>query len=69
MLVTLSEHFSGTSIHAVCDSWFGNNGLLAPARKLIGIKFHTLSRLRSNIVIYAMPAINYSLRRRLGKYS
>jgi len=57
MLVTLSEHFSGTSILAVCDSWFGNNGLFAPARKLIGIKFHILSRLRSNIVIYAMPAI------------
>ncbi len=57
MLVTLSKYFSGTSILAVCDSWFGNNGLFAPARKLIGIKFHVLSRLRSNIVLYAMPAI------------
>lgn len=55
MLVTLSEYFSGTSMLAVCDSWFGNNGLFAPARKLIGKTFHILSRLRSNIVLYAMP--------------
>ncbi|MDX8411991.1 MAG: transposase [Mariprofundaceae bacterium] len=55
MLVMLSTHFSGMSILSICDSWFGNNGLLAPARKMIGDAFHLLSRLRSNITLYAMP--------------
>jgi len=65
MIAMLAAHFSGLSacghaqagmsILAVCDSWFGNNGLLAPARKLIGNVFHLLSRLRANIVLYAMP--------------
>jgi len=55
MLTELSEHFAGASILAVCDSWFGNNGLFAPARKRIGASFHILSRLRSNIILYDMP--------------
>lgn len=55
MLTELSGHFSGTSILAVCDSWFGNNGLFAPARKRIGSDFHILSRLRSSIILYDMP--------------
>lgn len=57
MLVKLAEHFSGCAILAVCDSWFGNNGLFAPARKLIGNRFNILSRLRSNIILYAMPPV------------
>jgi len=56
MIAMLAAHFSGMSILTICDSWFGNNGLLAPARKLIGNRFHMLSRLRVNIVLYAMPA-------------
>jgi len=55
MIAMLAAHFSGMSILTVCDSWFGNNGLLAPARKLMGENFHLLSRLRSDIVLYAMP--------------
>jgi len=55
MLTILASHFKGMSILAVCDSWFGNNGLFAPARKKIGGTFNLLSRLRSNIILYAMP--------------
>ena len=55
MIAMLAAHFSGMSILTVCDSWFGNKGLFAPARKLMGESFHLLSRLRSNIVLYAMP--------------
>lgn len=66
MLVELSACFSGLSachaqagisILVVCDSWFGNNGLFAPARKMIGASFHILSRLRCNIILYAMPPV------------
>ncbi len=63
MLVILSEYFSGISILAVCDSWFGNNGLFAPARKLIGTKFHILSRLRSNIILYICSVFLYGKKR------
>jgi len=56
MLTMLAAHFSGMPILAVCDSWFGNNGLFAPAREKIGDTFHLLSRLRSNLTLYAMPS-------------
>jgi len=56
MLIKLSACFSGLSILVVCDSWFGNNSLFAPARKIIGASFHMLSRLRCNIILYAMPS-------------
>jgi len=55
MIAMLTAHFSGMSIRTVCDSWFGNKGLFAPDRKLMGEHFHLLSRLRANIVLYAMP--------------
>lgn len=55
MLEEVAKFFSDASILAVTDSWFGNNGLLKPARKAIGIRFHLLSRLRSNAVLYAKP--------------
>jgi len=55
MIAMLAAHFVGLSILVVCDSWFGNNGLFAPARRLLGDVFHLLSRLRANIVLYAMP--------------
>ncbi|MDQ7001517.1 MAG: transposase [Ghiorsea sp.] len=57
MLHTLSKHFAGMPILAVCDSWFGNNGLFAPTRKLVGNTFHILSRLRRNIVLFDMPSV------------
>jgi len=55
MLTELSRQFTGVSILAVCDSWFGNNGLFAPARKRIGSAFHMLSRLRCSTTLYDMP--------------
>lgn len=55
MLVQLAHHFDGAPMTVVCDSWFGNNGLFKPVRKYLGDSFHLVSRLRSNIVLYAMP--------------
>ena len=55
MVVQLSYHFIDVQITIVCDSWFGNNGLFKPLRKHLGASFELLSRLRSNIVLYAMP--------------
>jgi hypothetical protein len=55
MLGALADHFAGIRVLGICDSWFGNNGLFKPARDNIGVSFHLLSRLRSNIVLYAMP--------------
>jgi hypothetical protein len=55
MLVQLAHHFDGVPMTVVCDSWFGNNGLFKPVRKYLGDSFHLVSRLRSNIVLYAMP--------------
>jgi len=63
MITMLAEHFVGMPILVVCDRWFGNNGLFAPARRLPGDTFHPLSRLRANIVLYAMPEDNASGRK------
>ncbi len=54
MIIQLSHHFVGVPVTVICDSWFGNNGLFKPVRKRLGTSFHLLSRLRSNIVLYAM---------------
>lgn len=56
MLIRLAHHFKGVKILCVCDSWFGNNGLFKPVREYIGDQFDLLSRLRSNIVVYALPS-------------
>jgi hypothetical protein len=53
MLVQLVHHFVGVPVTVVCDSWFGNDGLFKPVRKL-GHSFHVLSRLRSNTVLYSL---------------
>lgn len=55
MLKNIFVHFAPESLLVVSDSWFGNNGLWALARKEIGHSFHMLSRLRSNNALYAMP--------------
>jgi hypothetical protein len=56
MVVQLANHFVDVPVTIVCDSWFGNNGLFKPLRKHLGTSFCLLSRLRSNIVLYAMPS-------------
>ena len=55
MLEEIAEFFHNSTILVVTDSWFGNNGLLKPARKAIGSSFHLLSRLRANIIVYDNP--------------
>lgn len=72
MLEELSWHLLNdlnTSMLVVCDSWFGNNGLYRLGIKAIGKNFHILSRLRSNITLYAMPTEGAGKRRgRKRKY-
>ncbi|MCJ7540740.1 MAG: transposase [Desulfobacterales bacterium] len=55
MIIQLAHHFVDVPVTAVCDSWFGNDGLFKPVRKHLGTSFHLLSRLRSNTVLYTMP--------------
>jgi len=54
MIIQIAHHFLGIPVLAVCDSWFGNDGLFKPVRKHLGPSFHLLSRLRSNTVLYSM---------------
>jgi len=51
MLVEIANMF-GAPVINVTDSWFGNNGLWMPVRKLLGSAFNLISRLRSNINLY-----------------
>jgi hypothetical protein len=39
----------------VADSWFGNNGLWSRLARGRGGDFHLLSRLRTNLTLYALP--------------
>ena len=55
MLIEIANHFSGVPVLAVMDSWFGNDSLWKPVRKVIGERFNLLSRLRCNNVLYARP--------------
>jgi len=55
ILTQLAHHFVGIPLTVVCDSWFGNNGLFKPLREHLGVSVQLISRLRSNIVLYAMP--------------
>jgi len=54
MLIKVARFFDAPVL-VVADSWFGNNGLLAPTRKVLGDSFHILSRLRCNIAVYDLP--------------
>lgn len=53
LLTRLSEVFVASPILLVTDSWFGNAGLLKPARLAVGERVQILSRLRVNAVLYA----------------
>ena len=69
MLVQLAHHFDNVRVMAVCDSWFGNDGLFKPVRKHLGDAFHLLSRLRSNTVLYTLtPKRTKNKRGRSRKY-
>ena len=52
MLIGIGQRFSSTPLLAVMDSWFGNESLWQPVRQALGTRFHMLSRLRSNNVLY-----------------
>ena len=54
MLVEIHSTYHAP-ILAIADSWFGNNGLWAPARKQLGADFHLLFRLRSNNKVFDLP--------------
>lgn len=41
----------------VCDSWFGNDGLWSLLERGQGGRFHLLSRLRSNIILYDLAPV------------
>jgi len=47
MLVEIHSTFNAR-ILCIANSWFGNDGLRAPARKQLGTNFHLLSRHHSN---------------------
>ena len=55
MLIGVADYFSTSPLLAVTDSWFGNKSLWKPVRQALGERFHLLSRLRSNNVLYDQP--------------
>ena len=55
MLIEIANFFDDVNIINVADSWFGNNGLWKPLREKIGSRIHLISRLRSNINLFALP--------------
>ena len=63
MVIEVAHHFVDVDIMVVCDSWFGNNGLLKPLRNELGKFVHLLSRLRSNTVLYSVPKKSSSKKR------
>ena len=54
MLKGVFEHFR-QPVLAVTDSWFGNDGLWSRLERGRNGDFHLLSRLRSNLTLYALP--------------
>ena len=55
MMIEIADHFATSPLLAVTDSWFGNQGLWKPVRKVIGDRFDILSRLRCNHILYDQP--------------
>lgn len=66
MLGQVAMVFAQSALMIVTDSWFGNNGLWRPLRKVLGQRAHMLSRLRSNnnLFDFPTPAIGKSAGRR-----
>jgi len=60
MLIGIGHYFPTSPLLAVTDSWFGNQSLWRPVRKVLGDRFHILSRLRCNNVLYAQPDTSQS---------
>lgn len=69
MLINLGQSFADAPLLAVMDSWFGNDSLWKPVRQALGQRFHLLSRLRSNSVLFAQPeSVKPGQRGRRRKY-
>ncbi len=69
MLIGIGHYFPTSPLLAVTDSWFGNQSLWRQVRKVLGDRFHILSRLRCNNVLYAQPdAAQSGQRGRRRKY-
>jgi len=60
----IAEVFKQVPVLMVTDSWFGNAGLLKPARAAIGQRVHLLSRLRINAVVYQLPTTDNAKKKR-----
>ena len=54
MLQSVAAAFAESPVLVVADSWFGNAGLFAPL-SASAYEFQLLSRLRANIILYALP--------------
>lgn len=52
MIGRIASAFPREAVLLVTDSWFGNDGLWSPVRKVLGGRFHMLSRSGSNINIF-----------------
>ena len=57
MLTDVAAEFPDSNILVVTDSWFGNNGMWKPLRKVLGGRAHMISRLRSNNNLFDRPEI------------
>ena len=55
ILPDISAAFPDTPMLVVADSWFGNDGLFKPMRKIVWKYTHILSRLRANTTLFALP--------------
>ena len=55
MLQSVAASLTGYPVLVVADSWFGNAGLWKPLASSV-FECQLLSRLRSNIILYALPA-------------
>ena len=60
--------FPTVPVLVVCDSWFGNNGLLKPLRQELGPRAQLLSRLRTNAALYDLPTRTPGVSGRPRKY-
>jgi hypothetical protein len=68
MIAQVAAAFPRENLLIVCDSWFGNNGLWKPLRENLGDRCNLLTRLRSNIVVFAVPQEQSGKRGRPRKY-
>jgi hypothetical protein len=55
MLIGIGHYFATSPVLVVTDSWFGNQSLWRQVRKVLGDRFHMLSRMRCNNVLFAQP--------------